>query len=183
MRLDGPKTSAASLTVCSSCFDAPRSVTRLTERATVQQPALDDARVLGRVAEHGASSAVRASRRPAARLVRAAAVLIRVGARQERGHELGMSVTQRTKADVDRLLRGMLRGGVAAVIDLEVRLVLQGDDQILFEALRHASTGSSSSSSARTSFGAAAIAMDRRHQHAGSQRLGVIGTEPWTCLP
>ena len=157
---------------------AARRLAGLAEGATVQQAALDGARVLGRVAIHRESGVVRALGRLQG-LVRGAAELIGVGAHQERGHGLGMLVAQavhgRRRPPPARRRSAAI---VVSLIDFQVRLVLQRDDEIFGEsAFRGAQHRQQPPELGAHLFRSAAKAMHGRHQHARPQRLGVIGAE------
>ena len=127
-------------------------VARFTEGAAVEQPSFDGAGVLRRVPEHLTRESIRllGCRQ---RRVRLAAVLIDVGARQDRSHGLGMLRAECPAPEVDGLLRRAFRRGVASGVDVDVRLVLQRHDEIFGSpSPRARKTGMSRSSSARASW-------------------------------
>ena len=93
MRLDGPNTSAPSRTACASSSTLRTMSPASAEGATVEQASLDGAGVLRRVAEHLTRESIRLFGRRQRR-VRLAAVLIDVGARQDRSHGLGMLIAE-----------------------------------------------------------------------------------------
>ena len=110
--------------------------------------------------------------------VGAATVVVGQRDHEKRRHGLGMPVTESLETDVDSLLCRTLGLCVAPLVDLEMRPILQRDDEMLRKLGRlRAQQRDQAIELEPHLFRLATIAVHRREENASTQRMGMIGAE------